>query len=144
MRRVIAGIACLAFAGAAPIVASPRISARELAAADRLQPIAPQEVMAILIRGDGPLVIDARPPVHYEKGHVPGARSVYSKWIHGRLPELEPYRERGIVIYCRNGLNSKRAGLKLLQEGFRRVFVMEGHLPRWIALGYPVEVSPAE
>jgi rhodanese-related sulfurtransferase len=144
MRRRIAEIACLGMVSALLAAATPRASARELAEADRVQPITPQEVMALIIDGTGPVVIDVRPPNQYEQGHVPGAISVYSKWIHGRLPELEPYRERGIVIYCANGLNSKRAGIKLLDEGFRKLFVMKGQLPRWKQLGYPLEVSPAE
>lgn len=143
MRRVIAGIACLGLWAA--LLASPQPAcARDFPAANRLQPITPEEVMELIIDGRGPVVIDVRPPVHYEKGHIPGAISVYSKWIYGRLPELEPYRERGIVVYCRDGLNSKRAGIQLLSEGFRKVFVMQGQLPRWTQLGYPLEVSPAE
>jgi rhodanese-related sulfurtransferase len=143
MRRLTAWIGCGGLLAAA-LAAAHTASAREFAAANRVQPITPQEVMALIIDGRGPVVIDVRPPRHYEKGHVPGAISVYSKWIEGRLPELEPYRERGIVVYCGDGLNSKRAGVKLLTEGFRKVYVMQGHLPRWKKLGYPLEVSPAE
>jgi rhodanese-related sulfurtransferase len=144
MRRAITRIICMLLL-AIGLVAGPRgVAARELAEAEGVQPITPQQVMALIIAGGGPVVIDVRPPNQYEQGHVPGAKSVYSKWIYGRVQELEPYRERGIVIYCANGLNSKRAGIKLREEGFRKLFVMQGQLPRWKELGYPLEVSPAE
>lgn len=113
-------------------------AAREYQERRFVQELSAEEVLRILIDGDGPIVIDARAPPHYEKGHIPGAINVYSKHVYGWVPDLEKYRNRGILFYCENGLNSQRASNKLLREGFHKVFVMRGNLRRWRALGYPV------
>ena len=119
--------------------------ARPLREAGHLQQIEPEEVLSILIEGgDGPVVIDARAAPLYAKSHIPGAVNVYSKLLWGWIPDLEKYRDRGIILYCESGLNSRRAGLKLLRADFPKVFEMRGHLKRWRALGYPLEVPGSE
>ncbi len=118
--------------------------AREYAESRELQVITAEEVLRNLIYDEGPVVIDARPPPAHARGHIPGTRNFYSKLIYGQVPELMPYRDRGIAFYCENGLNSRRAGLKLLKNGFRKVFLLKGNLPNWQRLGYPIEVSPTE
>ena len=109
-----------------------------------MQELTTEEVLQILIDGDGPVVIDARPGPRYEQEHIPGVMHVYSKHVWGWVPDLEKYRDRGIVFYCDNGLNSRRAAKKLLGEGFPKVFVMKGYLRRWKTLGYPLESPTSE
>lgn len=117
--------------------------ARELPSADDLQWLVPGEVMALMVEHDphGPVVIDARPKPRYVLGHIPGAWNISSKDMWGWIEDLEPYRERGIVLYDDNGLNAHRAGHKLLIDGFRKVFLMRGYYPAWLRKGYPHETG---
>jgi len=123
---------------AACLLAFPA-GAREYRESTRVQNISAEEVLEFLIDGNGPLVVDARGAIAYEKGHIPGAWDVNAKDIWGWVPDLEAYKDRGIVFYCNSGLKSRRAANKLLIEGFRKVFVMQGNFKRWRKLGYPLE-----
>ena len=128
---------CLLLA-AALLITSP-VGAREYRESAGVQRITAEEVLTSLIDGNGPIVVDARGTRYFVTGHVPGALDMSSKDIYGWVPELEKFEDRGIVFYCDNGMLSQRAAKKLLKEGFRKVFVMEGNLGRWRGLGYPLE-----
>jgi rhodanese-related sulfurtransferase len=93
----------------------------ELGESDRLQTVSTEVVMQIVTSGEGPVIIDARGPVEYDNGHVPGALNVPHKETWGRIEELRKYEEdRGIIYYCVKGGRAKIAGKGLLVEGFRK------------------------
>ena len=66
------------------------------------------EVIELMLAGDGPVMVDARSRKEYRAGHIPGAVSVPHKETWGRIAELEQYRERGIIYYGKLGA---RAGI---------------------------------
>lgn len=115
--------------------------ARELREAGFAQEIEPEEVLRLLIEGDGPLIVDTRIPQRYARDRIPGAWGIYSKDIWGWIPDFEKYRDRGIVFYCDNGRNSAMSSQKLIIEGFRKVFVMRPGFRRWKELDFPLEVG---
>lgn len=119
------------------MIGSPA-GAREYRESAGVQMLTAEEVMTGLLDGEGPIVVDARGTRYFVTGHVPGARDMSSKDIYGWVPDLEKFEDRGIVFYCDNGMLSQRAAKKLLKEGFRKVFVMQGNLGRWRGLGYPL------
>ncbi|MDF2701788.1 MAG: Rhodanese-like domain [Rubrobacteraceae bacterium] len=83
-------------------------------------------------------VIDVRPEVEYEQGHICGARSVPVETFRRRLAELP--RDVEVVAYCRGPycVYSDEAVRLLHQHGFRARCLDEG-FPEWRAAGYPVE-----
>lgn len=85
-------------------------------------------------------VIDVRPGVEYEQGHIPTARSVPVKKLKQQLAELP--RDLEIVAYCRGPycVFSDEAVRLLLDNGFRARRLSEG-FPEWHAAGYPVEAE---
>jgi rhodanese-related sulfurtransferase len=58
-----------------------------------------EEELARRLQRDRALLIDVRPPLEYEDGHLPGALSFPPDQLPGRLDELP--RDRPIVAYCR-------------------------------------------
>ena len=66
------------------------------------------EVLELVAAPDGPLLLDVRTPGEFAAGHVPGAVNIPHDEVAARLSELEPYRERGVVLYCQSG---RRAGM---------------------------------
>jgi rhodanese-related sulfurtransferase len=103
----------------------------ELEAVDR-------EVLLRLMDGGTVTVIDVRPEVEYEQGHICGARSVPVETLRRRLAELP--RDVEVVAYCRGPycVYSDEAVRLLHQHGFRARRLYEG-FPEWRAADYPVE-----
>lgn len=138
-RILVMALLLVAAAGAA------RAGPRQLVESSRVQRLTPQEVLEILLSGEGPVIIDCRNSGQYAEGHIPGAINVFHKDTWGRLKELRRLeRERGIVYYDLKGVQSRVASGAVLAEGFRKVGVMEGHFSEWQRLGYPIAQGAAE
>ena len=118
--------------------------AREFLEADHPQTITAEELLAVLVEGSGPVVVDVRGTGSYERDHLPGALSVPSKTISESTEFLEKYRERGVVLYCGNGRRSSAFSRRLTEAGFRKVYVLEGSLRNWRFSGYPLESGERE
>jgi len=83
-------------------------------------------------------VLDVRPAVEYEQGHIPGARSIPVDELERHLADLP--KDREIVAYCRGPycVYADRAVRLLSARGFRALRLVDG-FPEWQAAGYPVE-----
>jgi rhodanese-related sulfurtransferase len=88
------------------------------------------------------LVIDVRPTLEYDQGHIVGARSIPVDELERRLTELP--RDQVIVAYCRGPycVFADEAVSLLVGRGYRARRLTEG-LPEWRAAGYPVERAAA-
>jgi rhodanese-related sulfurtransferase len=89
------------------------------------------------------VIIDARDRASYRKGHIRGAISLplgeAEELIRGLAAKTA--KDAFLVLYC-SGFDchdSKTLGDKLIQAGFRQVFVFEGGFPEWRDAGYPVD-----
>ena len=82
-------------------------------------------------------LIDVRPAIEYEAGHLPGAISLPLEQLPQRLQELP--RDHPIVAYCRGEycLFADDAVRLLRQHGFRAIR-LEGGWPEWRLEGRPV------
>ena len=88
------------------------------------------------------VVLDVRPRLEFEAGHIAGARSVPFDELNKRLRELPTDTE--IVAYCRGPycVFADEAVTALQAKGFRAKRLSEG-LPDWQSRGFPVEVGAA-
>lgn len=93
----------------------------------------------LLARDTSVVVIDVRTPEEWngESGHLRNALLIPLAELPNRVPELEQYRSRPLVTYCRSGNRSGRAAKLLTDLGFDAVN-MAGGIRRWNAAGYPV------
>ena len=102
------------------------------------------DVKALLDRGADVLVIDARDPVSYARGHLPGALSVpFGNWLEEGKPL--PSRDRDLIVYC-NNLDCPISRLwseQAAQRGYTRVRHMKAGLAGWQEAGLPVEKGPS-
>jgi rhodanese-related sulfurtransferase/DNA-binding transcriptional ArsR family regulator len=87
---------------------------------------------------DNILVLDVRPKIEYDAGHIPKAYSIPIDELAARLRELPETQE--IVAYCRGPycVFSDEAVVLLQAHGYRARRLLEG-LPDWEAAGFPVE-----
>ncbi|MBI5288486.1 MAG: metalloregulator ArsR/SmtB family transcription factor [Chloroflexi bacterium] len=84
------------------------------------------------------MLIDVRPRLEFDNGHLPGAVSMPADELPGRLETL-PKRRR-IVAYCRGTycLFADEAVALLRREGFDAVR-LDGGWPEWVAEGRAAE-----
>ena len=91
------------------------------------------ELQALIDQGKI-MVIDVRPRIEFDHGHLPGAVSIPVDELPARLASL-PKRRR-IVAYCRGAycLFADEAVALLRKEGFNAVR-LDGGWPEWVAEG---------
>jgi rhodanese-related sulfurtransferase len=84
------------------------------------------------------LILDVRPVLEYQAGHIPEARSIPIDELAARLDELP--RKQEIIAYCRGPycVFADEAVTLLQKHGYRARRLVEG-LPDWQALNLPVE-----
>jgi rhodanese-related sulfurtransferase len=77
------------------------------------------------------LILDVRPTVEFEEGHIPGAISIPPDELATRLDELP--KDRRIVAYCRGAycLFADEAVALLRERGFD-AYRLEGGWPEWV------------
>jgi rhodanese-related sulfurtransferase len=109
---------------------------------DELEAVDKEELLRLL-KDEGVIVIDVRPEVEYEQGHISSARSFPVQNLKRRLAELP--RDIEIVAYCRGPycVYSDEAVRLLHEHGFKARRLSEG-FPEWRAAGYPIEVEQPE
>lgn len=126
--------------GSARLAEIDRLVKTYLADRDELEAVGIEELLR-LVADEAVTVIDVRPDVEYEQGHIPNARSLPVERLGRRLEELS--RDVEIVAYCRGPycVYSDEAVRILRRSGFRARRLDEG-FPEWRAAGFPVEASP--
>ena len=111
-------------------------AAAYLGASDELEPVTREDLWARVRAGDV-TVLDVRPAVEYEAGHIPGAVSIPIDDLPVRMAALPGGRE--IVAYCR-GLYCVMApeGVDLLRSQGLAARRLEEGLPEWRMAGFPM------
>ncbi len=86
------------------------------------------------------VVLDVRPAVEYEAGHIHGARSMPIAELRNRLKELP--KSRAIVAYCRGPycVFADEAVALLRRKGYK-AYRLEGGFPDWAIQGLPTASS---
>ena len=102
-----------------------------------LQSINAAELVERMEAGDV-LVLDVRPELEFQSGHIPEAHSIPIDELETRLEELP--RDQEIIAYCRGPycVFADEAVNLLQKYGYRVRRLVEG-LPDWQALNLPVE-----
>ncbi len=102
--------------------------------------ISPEALHARMGEGDTSLVLlDVRTPEEYfgETGHLESSLLIPVQELQARLPELDGYRGKIIVAYCRTGRRSSQAADMLRAEGFS-VLNLTGGIVSWSEKMFPV------
>ena len=88
------------------------------------------------------LPLDARSPMFFQAGHLPGALSLPRQSFAEAYPRLQPAladKALPLVVYCQGGecTDSALVAQSLLQLGHRQVFVLVGGWEAWQTLTPP-------
>ena len=93
--------------------------------------IEPQEVHHLLKSDDQILLLDCRTAAEHEIARIEPAMLIPLQEMSIRTDELEPWRERSIVVYCHHGSRSLIITRLLRHLGFEDVRSMNGGIDRW-------------
>ncbi|MFC4636744.1 rhodanese-like domain-containing protein [Deinococcus hohokamensis] len=83
----------------------------------------------------GALLIDVREQNEYDEVHAEGAQLIPLSEFEARAGELP--RDRELVMICRSGARSARAGQFLLDQGHTQVVNLAGGTMAWVDAGLP-------
>lgn len=96
-----------------------------------------KELKERMDRGEDLVVVDVREPAEYERGHITPLLIPVGELV-TRMDELEPYRNRELIIHCRSGKRSAAAVAVLQQNGFSNPRNLAGGMLAW-----KQEIDPA-
>ncbi len=88
--------------------------------------VTPGEIDVLQRRFENLVIVDCRTRPEFATGHLPGACSLPLQELSHRAAELDPARERVIVVYCRTGRRSRIMCRFLAHRGFTCVRSMAG------------------
>lgn len=83
------------------------------------------------------VVLDVRSPDEFAAGHVPGAINIPHDRIGDRLAEVP--RDKDVILYCQSGRRAGLAAQALAEQGYTRLFHLEGDIAAWKANGRQLE-----
>ena len=76
------------------------------------------------------VMLDVRTASERKQQHIKGSLHIPLQEIDRRAGELEKYRDKEIICYCRSGNRSVNAAAKLKKKGFNSAN-MKGGIIRW-------------
>lgn len=97
-----------------------------------------QAVQAELAAGDDELLLlDCREADEHNFVHIQGNTLLPMSEMQSRVEELEPHRDRSIVVYCHHGMRSAQVANWLRGQGFASAQSMAGGIDQWA-----IEIEP--
>ena len=91
-----------------------------------------------LVNREGAVIVDIRDMKEYGAGHIAGAVNLPHVNIDSRIGELDPYKEKPVVLVCKMGQHAGGVGRKLKAQGFENVRRLSGGMAEWSANSLPV------
>ncbi len=84
------------------------------------------------------VVVDIRGSDEFGEGHIVDALNIPQAKVVDRMAELEPFRDRPIVLVCKMGQNTGAVGKQLRAKGFENVFRLSGGMMEWKSSQLPL------
>ncbi len=76
------------------------------------------------------IFIDVRTKQEHDTGHIPNSTHISIESLESRIDEIEKYKEKKIVVYCRSGNRSSKGTKILIKYGFEAMN-LSGGMPQW-------------
>ena len=74
------------------------------------------------------IFIDVRTKQEHDTGHIPNSTHISIESLESRIDEIEKYKEKKIVVYCRSGNRSSKGTKILINYGFEAMNLSGGML----------------
>jgi len=101
------------------------------------------EELSLLMADNQLTIIDARQPLEFQLGHIPGALNLPVGEFDTEYSNLSSFLEknRTMVTYCNemSCTDSELLAQKLKEHGFSKIVIYKGGYKEWQTNGYPIE-----
>lgn len=87
----------------------------------------------------GVILLDVREPHEYAEVHAPGSLLIPLGQLMSRVEEFRSFENKPVLVICRSGARSTAAADKLVHQGFKSVYNVQGGIIAWEKAGLPVE-----
>ncbi|MDC0295648.1 rhodanese-like domain-containing protein [bacterium] len=102
---------------------------------DELSPeIEVESVAKLLAEKADFLLLDVREEFEFATAAINGSQLLPMSELQDRVTELDPHRERHVVVHCHHGVRSMQVAQALKQYGFSKVQSMAGGIEQWSLL----------
>jgi rhodanese-related sulfurtransferase len=117
------------------------LAAAYLGRTDGIDRVTRDELARRVAAGDV-VLLDVRPTVEYDAGHIAGARSTPMDALAGHLADLPA--DTDVIAYCRGPFCVYADdAVRFLRQRGRRAARLEDGYPEWRSAGLPVELAAA-
>ncbi|MEM1026700.1 MAG: rhodanese-like domain-containing protein [Planctomycetota bacterium] len=93
--------------------------------------VTPQDVVELRERDACALLLDVRTPDEIATAAIDGAEEIPMQVLPSRVEEIEPYKNRKVVVFCHGGVRSLRVTEYLRMQGFTDTWSMQGGIDAW-------------
>lgn len=85
------------------------------------------------------IILDVRTPQEIAQGKIPGSQALdfYDADFLNKATQLP--KDAEIYIYCAVGARSQEAANQMIQQGYTKVFHLQGGIQAWNMKGLPIE-----
>lgn len=98
--------------------------------------LSPQESINLVNR-EGGVFVDLRDAAAFKKGHIADAVHIPMSKLSDKQGELDPYREKPVILVCNMGQQAGTASKQLKAAGYSQVYKMAGGMIEWSNLQLP-------
>lgn len=99
--------------------------------------VKPNEAVRLINQEDA-LVLDVREDKAFRDGHILNAVNIPLGLLESRLDEIEVYKDKPVIVYCRTGQRAAKAAALLQRQGFGSIYKLNGGMLAWTDANMPL------
>jgi len=93
--------------------------------------ISSTDLKSRLNAGESVVLLDVRQPEEHAAENIPNSMLIPLGELEERIDELDDYRDKEIIVYCRSGARSANACMFLQMMGFDNPVNLRGGMLDW-------------
>lgn len=101
------------------------------------QKLSTGEATSMYNKGDATF-LDIREKGEFDKGHIANSVNIAQSALKTRISELNSKKDDPIIIVCKTGQTASIAGKTLIEEGFSKVYRLNGGIMEWTNSNLPL------
>lgn len=100
------------------------------AVSPKITVVTPEEMQSFL-QADNVQLIDVRTAEEFSKGYIAGAQNIdfFSPTFIEDIGKLD--KDKPVYLYCNSGKRSAKCAEKMLEEGFIKIYDLDGGFSKW-------------
>lgn len=108
---------------------------------ESIEVVTPEEMQEISELEDVQL-IDLRTPQEFDTGHIASSQNIdyFSDTFEEDIQKLD--KSKPVVVYCKSGKKSAECADKMKDNGFVKIYDLDGGIAKWKYKGFNIEMIP--